>query len=96
MNVGITLQQNAMYRSSRIDSVTPSSGSPLGGLVVTLTGAGFLDSQVSVAGNIVVPLSIPDDGTMTFLMLSLGLGPREIRVTGPLGLSNAANFTITL
>lgn len=80
-----------------IDTLTPNSGSVVGGTTVTLAGSNFTDAmQVRFGGVAATNLTIIDDATVTVTSpISATPGPVNVTITTPGGTSNGVPFTYT-
>lgn len=78
-----------------VTAISPSSGSNLGGTLVTITGTGFLNaSAVSIGGTAVTSFTVLDTTTISANTAAGAAGPASVLVTTPAG-TNSANTLYT-
>ena len=71
-----------------VTSVSPSTGSALGGQIVTVTGTGLQSAIVSISANSMTPLTVSADGKrLTFRAPAGAVGSSALRVSTPNGVS---------
>lgn len=83
----------------RIDSISPTSGSELGGTTVTLSGRKLLGTNRVLVGGTSVNFTIVNDNTITFVTPSRPVGQADVSITTVAGtdeLSNAFTYTVAV
>lgn len=95
-----SVSNGALYQytpSPTFTSISPTTGSILGGDNVTLTGTGFLSATAVFFGVLPATFTILNDNTITANAPTTGLpGPTSVTVQNPGGISGAQTYTYHL
>ena len=82
-----TIQSRVYLGSLQVTSVTPSSGSSLGGTAVTIKGAGFLPGATVTIGNVASSVNVVSETEITAQTTATAAGSYEVVVTDTNGTS---------
>jgi hypothetical protein len=73
-----------------VTAVSPTTGGTAGGFAVTATGTGFGSAYSVQVGTTVVPATVVNATTITFISPAQTSGVKNVRVTNPAGISATA------